>query len=80
MAEGLGQGFGSAMSLVSRDIKNAVPTDFDIETNANVHGTVSGGMSSKSGNSGVSDFGYTGVTVQNMYVRSEDDIRKICMI
>jgi hypothetical protein len=77
MAAGLGEGFGDAMTQVSRDIQAAVPTDFDIETNANVHGTVSGNLASSSANLGQSNFGFAGVTVQNLYVRTEEDVRRI---
>ena len=38
MAEGLGEGFGDEMKDVSKSMKNAIPSDFDLDMN----GTVSG--------------------------------------
>ena len=38
MAEGLGEGFGDEMKAVSKDMQNAIPSDFDLDMN----GTVSG--------------------------------------
>ncbi len=68
MAEGLGEGFDRAMNKVSGDIQDAIPTDFDINSRVNVNGT--GGLA-PSMNTGPL------VTVQQMVVRSEDDIRKV---
>jgi len=68
MAEGLGEGFDRAMNKVSGDIQDAIPTDFDINSRVNVNGT--GGLA-PSMNTGPL------VTVQQMIVRSEDDIRKV---
>ena len=68
MAEGLGEGFDRAMNKVSGDIQDAIPTDFDINSKVNVNGT--GGLA-PSMNTGPL------VTVQQMIVRSEDDIRKV---
>lgn len=68
MAQGLGIGFDKAMSQVSEDIQDAVPTDFDIQSNVNV------------GTNGIatSQDGYGSlITIQQMIVRSEDDIRKV---
>ncbi|MEJ8778111.1 phage tail tape measure protein [Pseudogracilibacillus sp. ICA-222130] len=68
MAQGLGVGFDKAMSQVSEDIQDAVPTDFDIQSNVNV------------GTNGIatSQDGYGSlITIQQMIVRSEDDIRKV---
>ena len=68
MALGLGEGFDKAMDKVSDDIQGAIPKDFDVDSNVNLHGA--GGS--------IAGFG-TGplVTVQQMIVRSEEDIRKI---
>lgn len=68
MAIGLGEGFDRAMNKVSGDIQDAIPTDFDINSRVNVNGT--GGLA-PSMNTGPL------VTVQQMIVRSEDDIRKV---
>lgn len=68
MAEGLGEGFDRAMNKVSGDIQDAIPTDFDINSKVNVNET--GGLA-PSMNTGPL------VTVQQMIVRSEDDIRKV---
>ncbi|MGN0649445.1 MAG: phage tail protein, partial [Oscillospiraceae bacterium] len=38
MAEGLGEGFGDEMKAVSKEMQNAIPSDFDLDMN----GTVSG--------------------------------------
>jgi TP901 family phage tail tape measure protein len=68
MAEGLGEGFDRAMNKVSDDIEGAIPRDFDVDSNVNINGT--GGLA-PSMNTGPL------VTVQQMIVRSEDDIRKV---
>lgn len=39
MGEGIGVGFENAMQTVVRDMQNAIPTDFDIDTGINVNGT-----------------------------------------
>ena len=38
MAEGLGEGFGDEMKAVSRDMNNAIPTDFDLDLNSSISG------------------------------------------
>jgi TP901 family phage tail tape measure protein len=68
MAIGLGEGFDKAMNKVSDDIEEAIPRDFDVDSNVNINGT--GGLA-PSMNTGPL------VTVQQMIVRSEDDIRKV---
>ena len=68
MAVGLGEGFDKAMNKVSDDIEGAIPRDFDVDSNVNING--SGGLI-PSMNTGPL------VTVQQMIVRSEDDIRKV---
>jgi phage-related protein len=45
MGEGLGVGFTKSMRSVENDIMDAIPTDFDIEANANVHSSINGGIS-----------------------------------
>lgn len=68
MAQGIGVGFDKAMGKVSEDIQDAIPTDFDVDSNVNLNS--GGGFSS-----GIA--GGPLVTVQQMIVRSEDDIRKV---
>ncbi len=68
MAIGLVEGFDKAMNKVSDDIEGAIPRDFDVDSNVNIIGT--GGLA-PSMNTGPL------VTVQQMIVRSEDDIRKV---
>ncbi|GAA0493150.1 hypothetical protein IRB23M11_01860 [Alkalibacterium sp. m-11] len=68
MAQGLGDGFDKAMGKVSEDIQGAIPTDFDVNSNVNLNGI--GGYVAGMGGGPL-------VTVQQMIVRSEDDIRKV---
>jgi len=68
MAIGLGEGFDKAMDKVSDDIQGAIPKDFDVDSNVNLHGT---GRSAAAFGSGPL------VTVEQMIVRSEEDIRKV---
>ena len=69
MAEGLGQGFEKSMAQVGEDMQNAIPTDFDTP-GINISGSVSGAT-------GMNGFGGSLITIQQMIVRSEDDIRRI---
>jgi phage-related protein len=64
MGEGIGVGFERAMGQVSEDMQDAIPTDFDMP-GINADGSSRGG------------FGSSLITIQQMIVRSEDDIRKI---
>ena len=67
MGEGVGVGFEKAMEQVSDDMQNAIPTNFGVDAGLNVNGSASFG-------------GYGGsplVVVQQMIVRTEDDIRRI---
>lgn len=67
MGEGIGVGFGKAMAKVSDDMQSAIPTDFEVNPNLNVNG-----------GAGVGGYGTSPlVVVQQMIVRSEDDIRRI---
>jgi len=68
MGEGIGMGFGKAMAKVSDDMQSAIPTDFDMNANMNVNGATAGGYG-----------GFAGplITIQQMIVRGEDDIRRI---
>lgn len=67
MALGLGEGFNKAMARVADDMQNTVPTDFNISPDISVNGR-GGSAASASGPL---------VVVQQMIVRSEDDIRRI---
>jgi hypothetical protein len=67
MAQGIGEGFDKAMAKVADDMQNAVPTDFNISPDLNISG--------RSGSGGLSSGPM--VLVQQMIVRSEDDIRRI---
>jgi len=68
MAQGIGVGFDKAMGKVSEDIQDAIPTDFDVNSNVNLNG-IGGYVAGIAGG--------PLVTVQQMIVRSEDDIRKV---
>lgn len=74
MARGVGVGFVDMMDKVAGDIEDAMPTDFDYEPNI---GVPSGG----NGRGGFDGLGAPGsgplVVVQQMIVRTEDDIRRV---
>ncbi|MDL2318583.1 phage tail tape measure protein [Eubacteriales bacterium OttesenSCG-928-A19] len=71
MGSALGGGFVKAMDKVSRDMKGAVPTDFDFDPVFNPRGGTSG-------MNGAGGFGGGPlVVVQQMIVRTEDDIRRV---
>lgn len=59
------------MNGLAADMQSAVPSNFAFDASGTV-GSVSGGM----GGAGGSSFG-TLITIQQMIVRSEDDIRRI---
>jgi len=40
MGEGIGMGFEDAMKTVAEDMRNAIPTDFDVEPNVRARGSV----------------------------------------
>jgi len=42
MGEGIGEGFTDAMSGVEKDMQGAIPTDFDLDLNSQVTGSLSG--------------------------------------
>lgn len=69
LGEGIGVGFVKAMDGVSDDMQNAIPTDFDVNGSMSVNG--SAGVSGLAGASGPL------VVVQQMIVRTEDDIRRV---
>jgi phage-related protein len=67
MAQGIGVGFDKAMDKVAKDMQDAVPTSFDVNSSVDVNGS-----------GGIAGFGNNPlVVVQQMIVRSEDDIRRI---
>jgi phage-related protein len=68
MGEGIGVGFEKAMDDVSEDMQKAVPTDFDVNSDLNINGGTGGSYGMVGGSL---------ITIQQMIVRSEDDIRKI---
>ena len=66
--EGIGVGFEKAMDDVSEDMQKVIATDFNLDSDVNVNGGAGGG------------YGMLGgflISIQQMIVRSEDDIRKI---
>jgi len=69
MGEGIGVGFERAMDKVSEDMQNAIPTNFDMP------GLNAGGETGSYGVPG--GFGGPLITIQQMIVRSEEDIRRI---
>ncbi len=64
MAEGLGIGFEKTMAQVGEDMQNAIPTDFN-SPSVSLNSAVNAG------------FGGSLITIQQMIIRSEDDIRRI---
>jgi len=42
MSEGIGEGFSTAMSGVEKDMRDTIPTDFDLDLNSQVSGSVGG--------------------------------------
>lgn len=70
-AEDLNNGILGVMNGLAADMQSAVPSNFAFDASGTV-GSVSGSM----GGAGGSSFG-TLITIQQMIVRSEDDIRRI---
>lgn len=70
-AEDLNNGILGVMNGLAADMQSAVPSNFAFDASGTV-GPVSGSM----GGAGSSSFG-TLITIQQMIVRSEDDIRRI---
>lgn len=68
MSQGLGDGFLKTMSLVEKDMKNAIPTSFDIDANLNSSIGFKTGSSSNITNT---------FNIASMAVRSDSDIRNI---
>ncbi len=73
-AEGLSEGISDVMNGLAEDMKTSIPTDFHLDADASVR-CVTDGMT---GAAGRDTFGFASlITIQQMIVRSEDDIRKI---
>ena len=73
-AEGLSEGISDVMNGLAEDMKTSIPTDFHLDADASVR-SVTDGMA---GMKGKDMFGFASlITIQQMIVRSEDDIRKI---
>jgi len=70
MGQGIGVGFERAMDKVGEDMQNAIPTELDMP-GVNVGGSTIGAV----GAGGA--FGGSLINIQQMIVRSEDDIRRI---
>ena len=70
-AEDLNNGILGVMNGLAADMQSSVPSNFAFDTAGTV-GSVAGSM----GGTGGSSFG-TLITIQQMIVRSEDDIRRI---
>lgn len=71
LGEGIGVGFEKAMEHVGEDMQNAIPTDFNVDAGLNIHSSADGSMG------GVASAGSPLVVVQQMIVRTEDDIRRV---
>ena len=73
-AEDLSEGISDVMNGLAGDMKASIPTDFHLDADASVR-SVTDGMA---GAAGRDMFGFASlITIQQMIVRSEDDIRKI---
>lgn len=73
-AEGLSEGISGVMENLAEEMKTSIPTDFHMDADASVR-SVTDGMTGVAG-AQASGFGSL-ITIQQMIVRSEDDIRKI---
>ncbi len=69
-AEKMSADIDGVMNQLAEDMQTSIPTDFSVNANANVSGGVSGGAGFMAGGGPL-------VMVQQMIVRSEEDIRKI---
>lgn len=71
-AEGLSQGISDVMGGLAEDMKTSLPTDFHLDADASVRSVANGASG------GTSGWGFGSlISIQQMIVRSEDDIRKI---
>ena len=73
-AEGLSEGISDVMNGLAEEMKTSIPTDFHLDADASVR-SVTDGMTGAAGRD-MSGFASL-ITIQQMIVRSEDDIRKI---
>lgn len=71
-AEGLSQGISDVMGGLAEDMKTSLPTDFHLDADASVR-SVRDGMTGSMAGAGFGSL----ITIQQMIVRSEDDIRKV---
>ena len=71
-AEGLSRGISDVMNGLAEDMKTSVPADFHLDADASVRSVADGAV----GGAGGWGFGSL-ITIQQMIVRSEDDIRRI---
>jgi len=71
-AEGLSRGISDVMNGLAEDMKTSVPADFHLDADASVRSVADGAA----GGAGGWGFGPL-ITIQQMIVRSEDDIRRI---
>ena len=69
-AEKMSADIDGVMNQLAEDMQTAIPTDFSVNANASVSGGVSGGAGFMAGGGPL-------IMVQQMIVRSEEDIRKI---
>ncbi len=79
LAEGIGVGFTDEMKVVTKDIKNAIPTSFEINTDVTSATNVKGKFAEQQ--AGVSH-DYSShfdaiLKIENMTVRNDSDIRKL---
>lgn len=71
-AEGLSEGISDVMNSLAQDMKTSLPTDFHLDADSSIRSTANGAMA------GMTGWGFASlITIQQMIVRSEDDIRKI---
>lgn len=70
MAQGLGLGFGKAMSQVSSDIHAAIPTNFDLNTSVNM------GTAGRSSGSNTQGSGFM-LHIENFVNNTEKDIQQL---
>lgn len=71
-AEGLSEGISDVMNGLAEDMKTSIPTDFHLDADSSVRSVTDGASG------GMSGWGFASlITIQQMIVRSEDDIRRI---
>ena len=69
-AEKMSSDIDGVMNKLAQDMQTAIPTDYQLNANANVTGGMTGAAFAAAGGGPL-------VMVQQMIVRSEDDIRRI---